>query len=103
MSVVMYGHICEGNLHMRPLVESRGWRKRVLRVAERCFEILLSCGGTLTAEHGAGRNRAAYLRREWGDSVYGYFLEVKNLFDPHGVLNPGVMFSDRDITSGYQF
>jgi D-lactate dehydrogenase len=75
----------------------------VLRVADRCFEVLLACGGTLTAEHGAGRNRAAYLRREWGERVYGYFLEVKKIFDPRGILNPGVMFSELDFTSGYLF
>jgi FAD/FMN-containing dehydrogenase len=103
MKVVIYGHICEGNLHVRPLVVKHGWKKRVLRAAERCFTILLSRGGTLTAEHGPGRNRAAYLRREWGDRVYGYFSEVKTLFDPCGVLNPEVMFSDMDFTNGYLF
>jgi hypothetical protein len=35
--------------------------------------------------------------------VYGYFSEVKNLFDPYGVRNPGVMFSDKDLTNGYLF
>jgi FAD/FMN-containing dehydrogenase len=45
-----------------------------------------------------GRLRAPYLRREWGDALYGYMREVKAIFDPRDVLNPGVMFSDAPIT-----
>jgi glycolate oxidase len=103
VSAVMYGHIGEGNLHIRPLIEREGWRDRVLRIAERCFDVLMSHGGTLTAEHGEGRNRAAFLRREWSERMYAYFREVKKLFDPSGLLNPGVMFSDSDFTEGFRF
>jgi FAD/FMN-containing dehydrogenase len=55
-------------------------------------------GGTVTAEHGMGRLRAPYLLREWGAELYGYMREVKEIFDPRELFNPGVMFSDRPIT-----
>jgi glycolate oxidase len=100
---VIYGHLGEGNLHMRPLIEREGWRDRVRRIADRCFEAALRRGGTLTAEHGSGRNRAPFLAREWGERLYGWFRRVKNLFDPDDLLNPGVMFSDRDFTEDLEF
>ncbi len=41
--------------------------------------------------------------REWGERLYGYFRRVKRLFDPDDLLNPGVMFSDRDFTEDLEF
>jgi FAD/FMN-containing dehydrogenase len=39
-----------------------------------------------------------YLRDEWGDKIYRYFSEVKMIFDPAGLLNPGVVFTCEDLT-----
>lgn len=50
--------------------------------------------GSLKAEHGTGRAIAPYVRQEWGDTVYTVMREIKNLLDPHGILNPGVMFNE---------
>ncbi len=52
----------------------------------------------MTAEHGMGRIRAPYLKKEWGEALYNYMREVKSIFDPQDILNPGVMFSDGPIT-----
>jgi FAD/FMN-containing dehydrogenase len=103
MRVIVYGHIGEGNLHIRPLIDKKGWKNRVLRIAGQCFQKVLLYGGTLTAEHGSGRNRAKYLVHEWGKDIYGYFKTLKELFDPDNLLNPGVMFSERDLTKDYVF
>jgi FAD/FMN-containing dehydrogenase len=103
LRTIIYGHLGEGNLHMRPLIERDGWRERVHRVAEACFAAATSRGGTLTAEHGSGRNRAPFLQREWGDAVVDHMRAVKELFDPRDLLNPGVMFSDEDFTERMQF
>jgi FAD/FMN-containing dehydrogenase len=100
---VIYGHVGEGNLHIRPLVEKRDWRARVRRVTERCVASVLFYGGTLTAEHGSGRNRAQFLEQEWGPRTMKYFREIKNMFDPRDLLNPGVMFSSRDLTQDLHF
>ena len=99
---VIYGHIGEGNLHIRPLVARRGWRETVRRLGERCFNVALEHGGTLVAEHGMGRNRCAYLDWEWG-RVGRYFRRVKELFDPRGLLNPGTLFHCRDFTADFRF
>jgi FAD/FMN-containing dehydrogenase len=60
-------------------------------------------GGTVTGEHGSGRNRSFYIREEWGDRIYGYFKELKSIFDPEDLLNPNVMLSDADITDNLEF
>ncbi|MFW6180342.1 MAG: FAD-binding oxidoreductase [Spirochaetota bacterium] len=102
LPVLVYGHVGEGNLHIRPLVARRGWRRTVRRIGERCFRAALAHGGTLVAEHGMGRNRCPYLGWEWGD-VGRYLGRIKALFDPRGLLNPGTLFRCRDITRDFSF
>jgi FAD/FMN-containing dehydrogenase len=96
----MYGHAGSGNLHLRPLfeVDSPDLPALVARVADEVYELVLGYEGTITAEHGMGRLRAPYLTREWGATMTGYMRQVKEAFDPQGVLNPEVMFSDRALT-----
>jgi D-lactate dehydrogenase len=64
---------------------------------------VLSHGGTLTAEHGTGRNRAPYLLQEWGARLFPYFRAVKKIFDSSDLLNPGVLFTSHDITHNLRF
>ncbi len=101
--VIIYGHIGEGNLHVRPLIGKEHWKEDLHRIGDRCFRTVFRYNGTVAAEHGAGRNRAVLLKEEWGEAVYGHFIAVKRLFDPENMLNPDVMFSDTDITEGLEF
>jgi FAD/FMN-containing dehydrogenase len=100
ISALVYGHAGNGNLHLRPLfdVTLPDLPGRVKRLADDVYEALFRHGGTVTAEHGMGRLRAPYLKREWGEALYNYMREVKDIFDPRDILNPGVMFSDAPIT-----
>ena len=50
--------------------------------------------GSLKAEHGTGRNMAPFVREEWGDDAFQVMKAVKELFDPKGLLNPGVIFNE---------
>ena len=50
--------------------------------------------GSLKAEHGTGRNMAPFVKYEWGEKAYEVMKEVKSLFDPESLLNPGVIFND---------
>jgi glycolate oxidase len=97
---LVYGHAGNGNLHLRPLFDLAlpDLRGRVQRLADDVYEVVFRHGGTVTAEHGMGRLRAPYLKKEWGETLYNYMREVKSIFDPQDILNPGVMFSDRPIT-----
>ena len=100
MMALMYGHAGNGNLHLRPLFDMSlpDLAGRIQRLVDDVYETVFRHNGTMTAEHGMGRLRAPYLKREWGDVLYTYMREVKTIFDPHDILNPGTMFSDAPIT-----
>ena len=100
LAAAIYGHAGSGNLHLRPLFEADdpNLAARMQRVADEVYEAVFRYEGTITGEHGMGRVRAPYLAREWGEHIIGYMRRVKDIFDPGGVLNPDVMFSDRPLT-----
>jgi len=100
LTALIYGHAGSGNLHLRPLFDLSlpDLPGRLRRLADEVYELVLRHGGTISGEHGMGRLRAPYLPREWGPELYGYMREIKEIFDPRELFNPGVMFSDRPIT-----
>ena len=95
---VIYGHAGEGNLHIRPMISMENWAENLRRLSNLFFKSTLKAGGTITGEHGLGRNRSMYLRLEWGDRIYGYFEEIKRIFDYEGLLNPCIVFTSQDLT-----
>jgi glycolate oxidase len=103
VQVIMYGHVGEGNLHVRPYIHKEGWEEVTKRLAEKCFRAVLENDGTITGEHGMGRNRSKYLCEEWGKKACDYFREVKQIFDPEGLMNPGVVFTESDHTEHLRF
>jgi FAD/FMN-containing dehydrogenase len=96
----IYGHAGSGNLHLRPLfdVTAPDLPDLLTRVADEVYGAVFRYDGTITAEHGMGRLRTPYLTREWGETIVGTMRRVKDAFDPHDLLNPEVMFSDRALT-----
>lgn len=91
-----FGHALEGNLH---LVFSQGFRtpEEVKRfqdmMDEMCYIVAVKHGGSLKAEHGTGRNMAPFVEMEWGSKATELMWELKELFDPEYVLNPGVILN----------
>ncbi|MFF2054044.1 FAD-binding and (Fe-S)-binding domain-containing protein [Leifsonia sp. NPDC058194] len=93
---VIFGHAKDGNIHFM-LSERLGEQTGVDRYrafTDDMVELILGLGGSLKAEHGTGRIMAPFVRRQYGDELYAVMREVKRLFDPHGILNPGVLLSD---------
>jgi FAD/FMN-containing dehydrogenase len=90
---VIFGHAGEGNLHVNPLVDVRApdWRGTIEAILYEVAEGVAAMGGTMAGEHGDGRLRAPLLERVWGAEMVGIFREVKQAFDPAGILNPGVI------------
>ena len=86
-----YGHCSVGCLHIRPFVDLRaaGGVHVMREVAEEVAEMVLRYGGVNASEHGDGLVRSPFNRRMFGDEIYDAMREVKRLFDPSGVLNPG--------------
>lgn len=92
MQVAVWGHAGDANLHMQPFLDISqvGDRQTAFRMMEDYYNLVISLGGSISAEHGDGRLRAPYLRKMYGDEAYGLFQKVKQIFDPYSILNPGV-------------
>jgi len=85
---VVYGHAGDGNLHVR-LIAKRRSREVLMDAADRFFGEIIKIGGTITAEHGDGMARSEFVKRQYGKANYEVFMELKEAFDPKGILNPG--------------
>ena len=94
---VIYGHALEGNYHFilnqrfdspEAIAQYDGMMRAVVDLVVDKYH------GSLKAEHGTGRNMAPFVRREWGDDAYELMREVKKLFDPENIMNPGVIFNE---------
>ena len=91
LEYISYGHAGDANLHARPLLDisEPGGRAVLDELMEECFEAVWRMGGTMTGEHGDGMLRARFVERQY-PKTYWIMREIKALFDPTGVLNPGV-------------
>jgi FAD/FMN-containing dehydrogenase/Fe-S oxidoreductase len=95
-----YGHCSVGCLHIRPFVDLRapGGVETMREVAEEVAELVLAYGGVNASEHGDGLVRSPFNRRMFGDDLYEAMREVKRLFDPRGLLNPGKVVDAEPLT-----
>ena len=95
VSFVVYGHIAKGLLHTRPLMNLKDPDdvKKLKPIADSVFALVNSLGGTVSGEHGDGRLRSAYIRRQY-PKIFPLFLEIKHLLDPENRLNPDIITSD---------
>jgi FAD/FMN-containing dehydrogenase len=93
LPAVIFGHGGDGNLHVNPLVDvdRPGWRDELETVLGEVAALVASLGGTLSGEHGDGRIRAPLLETIWGSATVNLFREIKEIFDPARILNPGVI------------
>ncbi len=95
LTASLYAHAACGQVHFRPFLKtpSEENAEQIESLARELYEITISCGGTISGEHGNGLARTAFLRSEYGP-LYRVFQQVKNLFDPHRLLNPEKIISD---------
>lgn len=93
----IYGHALEGNYHFI-INQSFDTREQVAQYESLMNEIKTlvvdKYDGSLKAEHGTGRNMAPFVEYEWGEKAFALMKEIKSLFDPKNLLNPGVIFND---------
>lgn len=94
---IIFGHALEGNLHF---VFTQGFDSQAeidrydAFMSDVADVVADRLGGSLKAEHGTGRNMAPFVAREWGEDAYGLMQRIKALFDPNGILNPGVILNE---------
>lgn len=97
----IYGHAFEGNYHFifsqsfNEEAEVNRYADMMKAVARMVVE---KYHGSLKAEHGTGRNMAPFVKYEWGADAYEVMKELKGIFDPKGLLNPGVIFNEEPVS-----
>ncbi len=91
ISVLCFGHIGDGNLHVNILFEEDKKNQAETITAE-VIKTTLSLGGTITGEHGVGLTKAPFLPWEIKYEVIGLMKRLKEAFDPNNILNPGKIF-----------
>ncbi len=94
---IIFGHALEGNLHFvftQDFSRADEVRRYGNFMDEVCRLVVERYDGSLKAEHGTGRNMAPYVELEWGSEAYALMKAIKTLFDPEGLLNPGVLLND---------
>jgi D-lactate dehydrogenase len=96
-NAIIFGHALEGNLHF-VITPDFGEPDEVNRyhgfMDALCRMVVDEFDGSLKAEHSTGRNMAPYVELEWGAEAYALMRRIKSLFDPRGLLNPGVILND---------
>ncbi|GJM15668.1 MAG: oxidoreductase [Thermodesulfobacteriota bacterium] len=86
-----YGHASAGCLHIRPLVnlKSENGIRIMGELTEEAFKLALKYGGIMSGEHGDGLQRGYLNERLFGKELYQVMKELKSIFDPEGIFNPG--------------
>jgi FAD/FMN-containing dehydrogenase/Fe-S oxidoreductase len=92
-----YGHAASGLLHVRPMLDLHDANdlKKFRQVADQTSALVRQFKGSLSAEHGVGIARTEYMREQLGDELLGVMREIKRIFDPKNIFNPGKIFEAR--------
>ncbi|MEJ0002139.1 MAG: FAD-linked oxidase C-terminal domain-containing protein [bacterium] len=91
MTFAVGGHSGEGNMHIYTLLSPADPELGhiVAHVSEQVYDLVIRLGGSITAEHNDGIIRTPFLEKMYGEKITGMFAQVKNIFDPKNILNPG--------------
>ena len=92
--MVSFGHAGDGNIHCNIMYDKRDKETAILaeKAVSDLFDQTLKLGGTITGEHGVGVTKLKYFSREVGKTEIAVMKGIKQVFDPHNILNPGKIF-----------
>ena len=91
LPVPLFGHVGDGNFHLVILVDpaSKADMEEAKAINSRVVERALAMEGTCTGEHGVGMGKMGSMRKELGDDMMDLMRDMKKVFDPEGLMNPG--------------
>ncbi|MCB1842350.1 MAG: FAD-binding oxidoreductase, partial [Halioglobus sp.] len=93
---VWFGHIGDGNVHLNILkpdaLSIAEFQRRCGEVSRWVFEIVERHGGSVSAEHGVGLLKKDYLQYSRSSAEIAIMRQIKQAFDPLGIMNPGKIF-----------
>lgn len=89
LEIAVWGHAGNANFHMQPFMDLSKAKDRadVFKLADEFYDMVIKMGGSTCGEHNDGLMRAPYLKKLYGEEVYDLFEQVKQIFDPQGILN----------------
>ncbi|MCC7289241.1 FAD-binding oxidoreductase [bacterium] len=92
LDIAVWGHAGDANFHLQPFMDLSNMRDRgkVFDLMDDFYKLVIRMGGSTCGEHNDGRLRAPYLKKLYGADMYRIFEQVKQIFDPANILNPGV-------------
>jgi Fe-S oxidoreductase len=101
----VYAHASVGCLHVRPVVNLKTEEGvgQFTAIAEDISSLVLEFGGALSGEHGDGMVRSPFIRKMFGDAIYEAFREIKQTFDPDGIMNPGKIVDSPGLTANLRY
>jgi glycolate oxidase len=97
LTTICYGHAGDGNVHVNILkgsLDEPTWNKVIDPAIRELFALVVSLGGTISAEHGIGYSQKAYLPIAVSSVELQLLKSIKKVFDPAGILNPGKVLLD---------
>ena len=107
--VVAYAHASVGLLHVKPFLDLRNAEDiaRMKKISEEVLALVKQYKGSWSGEHGDGLARGAYNEEFFGTKLYNRFIEIKQSFDPDGIMNPGKIVltpkADQHLRYGSQY
>ena len=93
---IIFGHALSGNVHfiITPNLNDEKESQAFGEFMEAMVDSVISLQGSTKAEHGTGRMIAPFVEKEWGAKAYAINRRIKEIFDPHSLINPDVIISD---------
>ncbi len=101
----LYAHASVGVVHVVPALDLHDPRQAetMQEIADQAFAWVMEYGGSWSGEHGDGQLRGQYLPQMFGDALYQAFRQVKQLFDPAGLMNPGKVIDTQTLTENLRY
>lgn len=93
---IIFGHALSGNVHfiITPNLNDEKESQAFAEFMEAMVDSVIALQGSTKAEHGTGRMIAPFVEKEWGAKAYAINRRIKEIFDPHSLINPDVIISD---------
>jgi FAD/FMN-containing dehydrogenase len=91
LTYTVAGHVGDGNFHIIPLIDpKRADIGRIIdELSHKVYDLVVSYRGSITGEHNDGLVRTPYVEKMFGPEMVALFMEVKKIFDPQNIFNPG--------------
>lgn len=95
ITTICYGHSGDGNIHVNILkdkLDEKSWEENLDKAIREIFELTVSLDGMISGEHGIGYSQKSYLPIAISEAELGLMRNIKAVFDPNNILNPGKIF-----------